>query len=198
MQLPRLFVIADAQMARDGGHELTWVIREVLEAGARFLLFREKQLPPNERLVLAHEIAGIANQFNATMIVASDHAIATRVGANGVHLANEDRIERNTASILGRSCHDGDEIPTTVDYITYSPIFPTQSKPEYGPALGPEAITSVTTRPGTPPLYALGGITDKRIDTCLQAGAYGVAVMGEIMRAKDPRNVTSQLLHLLA
>ncbi len=60
-----------------------------------------------------------------------------------------------------------------------SPIFPSPSKPGYGPPLGPDVFRAAA---GVLPLYALGGVTPENAPACLEAGAAGVAVMGEIMR----------------
>ncbi len=66
------------------------------------------------------------------------------------------------------------------DYATLSPIFPTSSKPGYGPALGLDALRAATAL-GLPVL-ALGGVTAAMALSCRDAGAAGAAVMGEAMR----------------
>jgi thiamine-phosphate pyrophosphorylase len=82
------------------------------------------------------------------------------------------------------------------DYATLSPIFLTQSKPGYGPAVGLDALAeAVRLAPG--PVIALGGIDHGNIAACLAAGARGIAVMGEIMRAADPEAATGHLLAAL-
>jgi thiamine-phosphate pyrophosphorylase len=49
--------------------------------------------------------------------------------------------------------------------------------------LGPDGLAALVPRPG-PLVYALAGVTPDRVASCLAAGAYGVAVMGPVMR--DP------------
>ena len=71
------------------------------------------------------------------------------------------------------------------DYATISPIFPTQSKPGYGPPLYLDGLKRVVGKV-TIPLVALGGVTAATALSCRRAGASGVAVMGTIMRASDP------------
>src|SRR5262249_39898364 len=75
---------------------------------------------------------------------------------------------------------------------TLSPIFLTASKPGYGPALGIAAIGPAA-RLGIPVLV-LGGVTANVVAPCLEAGARGVAVMGEVMRSENPRRIAGQLL----
>ncbi len=52
--------------------------------------------------------------------------------------------------------------------------------------------------PGAPPAYALGGVTNPAgARACRQAGAYGVAAVGAVLRADRPEQVLAGLLHAL-
>src|SRR5581483_8944186 len=83
------------------------------------------------------------------------------------------------------------------DYVTVSPIFASASKPGYGPVLGLPALGTLA-RLVAIPVIALGGITEATARDCCGAGAAGVAVMGQVMRASDPRAVTARLIAALA
>ena len=76
--------------------------------------------------------------------------------------------------------------------MTLSPIFLTSSKPGYGPPLGVGAL-GVAARAGVA-VVALGGVTADVARPCLDAGATGVAVMGDIMRSDDPGRSVGGLL----
>jgi hypothetical protein len=77
------------------------------------------------------------------------------------------------------------------DYVTLSPVFPTATKPGYGPALGPAGAARVA---GPVPWLALGGIdSPSRAAACAGAGAAGIAVLGAVMRASDPERVVREL-----
>jgi len=88
-------------------------------------------------------------------------------------------------ALIGVSAHDAADVAAAAasgaDYATLSPIFPTASKPGYGPALGVAALGGAARH--ALPVLALGGITPVHADECLRAGAAGIAVMGEVMRA---------------
>ncbi|WP_347177409.1 thiamine phosphate synthase [Glycomyces sp. L485] len=94
---------------------------------------------------------------------------------------------------VGRSVHVGEPIDEELDYVTYSPIWPTASKPGYGPAIGLEGLAErVATSPV--PVYALGGVTGpERARAAREAGAAGVAVMGAVMGAEAPERVVAAL-----
>jgi thiamine-phosphate pyrophosphorylase len=110
------------------------------------------------------------------------------------------RTRLGPAALIGFSAHQVDELGPArtagADYATLSPIFPSASKPGYGPALGLAAI-----RDGAAaglPLYALGGVGAANAAQCLAAGADGIAVMGEVMRATDPAGRVRAILEALA
>ncbi|MGC2203946.1 MAG: thiamine phosphate synthase, partial [Stellaceae bacterium] len=99
--------------------------------------------------------------------------------------------------LIGASAHSAEEasqlLAAGADYVTVSPVFMTVSKPGYGPVLGLEGLASVVAQaPG--PVIALGGITAQNAGRCLAAGAHGVAIMGEAMRAADPRAAVMAIL----
>ncbi|MCX4198975.1 thiamine phosphate synthase, partial [Methylobacterium organophilum] len=81
---------------------------------------------------------------------------------------------------------------TTDLYVTLSPIYATASKPGYGPALGLEGLTD-SLGAGLP-VVALGGLGPGAVRPCRAAGAAGFAIMGGLMRAADPIEVTRALL----
>jgi thiamine-phosphate pyrophosphorylase len=77
--------------------------------------------------------------------------------------------------------------------VTLSPIFLTESKPGYGPAVGLAALAEAA-RLSTAPIVALGGIDADNLAGCLGVGAGGIAVMGEVMRADDPEAMVRRLI----
>ena len=87
---------------------------------------------------------------------------------------------------VGASAHSLEEARgLDADFLTLSPIFEPISKSGHGPPLGLEALTEVCHEVRRP-VYALGGVTPTRVRPCLEAGAWGVAVLGGIMAAPDP------------
>lgn len=179
MSLSRLLVLTDRSMC-DG--PLVTIVATAIHYGARTLVLREKDLPDVERDELAGEFERLLNPVGGTLIRAGAGP------ATALHLAAADPFPSPRPTIVGRSCHDSGEISQArtegCDYITVSPVFLTASKPGYGPALGLAGLADLiaATNQPTPPVYALGGITPGDVAGCLSAGAYGVAVMGPVMR----------------
>jgi thiamine-phosphate pyrophosphorylase len=195
---PPLLVISDRGQAT---RPLSEIAETTFRGGGRWFSLREKDLPPAERLALLRELIAIGHRYGATVTVHDDLDAAVAAGAGGVHLPGGGDVaaarRRLPNGLIGVSAHSPDEAAAQLgagaDYATLSPIFLTASKPGYGPAVGLAALAEAV-RLTNGSLVALGGIDDRNIASCLAAGARGVAVMGEIMRAADPEAVTSRLL----
>lgn len=203
MPLAPLLVLTDRQQAEPTGRTLVETVAAAIDGGARAVLFREKDLPRHERLPSAAAIATRLAEVGGELVVASDVDLARSVDAFAVHLAATDEWPDDTGDLfVGCSCHDRFEVERAAqrgaEYVTVSPVFPTESKPDYGPALGPDGFAEACDVPGAPPVYALGGITPGVVPFCMNAGAWGIAVMGLVMRARDPAAIVDKLLHALA
>ena len=189
MSLPRLLILTDRSMCRT---TLPSTVATAVHCGARAVVLREKDLPPAARTQLYDELLEILAPVGGLVISAG----SALFGRDGMHLAARDDFPTPRPGVVGRSCHDLDEIVRSraegCDYVTVSPVFPTLSKPGYGPALGLDGLAQLI--PGTPPVYALGGIQPADVGGCLAAGARGVAVMGPVMR--DPAIVSQYLAEL--
>jgi thiamine-phosphate diphosphorylase len=189
----RLIVFTDRRQAV---RPLPEVIHAAARGGARLVVLREKDLPAPRRAALAVELAAVLARFGGRLLMAgpSGHPAAA-----GVHLAATDPWPGRPAGLVGRSCHDRAEVAAAAargaHYATLSPVFPTASKPGYGPPLGPDAFGPDALGGPPLPVYALGGISwPDQARACVAAGAAGVAVMGAVMRASDPAGVVADLL----
>lgn len=197
-----LVLLADSSALPDGGHRsLIDVVGDAIDGGARTVIVRDKDRPEGARRDLVAAVRQLLAPFEGTVLVARDEP-GDALGAHGVHLRARDEwcqtpfVTRD--GLLGVSAHDADEIDRAVaagaDYVTVSPVYPTASKPGYGPALEPTGLASLIAASPVP-VVALGGITTSdRVAECLAAGAVGVAVMGAVLGAKDPAAAANDLL----
>ena len=187
----RLYAITDRRLCAPVS--LIQIVRSLLDAGVKGIQLREKDLDDTELGPLAEEIAGLCGAHGAKLFINSRIGIALDVRASGVHLpANapsvREMLERDHGRlIIGCSVHSLEEARKReeegADFVTFSPVYGTASKPGYGPAAGIEKLAEVS-RAVRIPVFALGGITPERVAECLRAGAYGVAVMSGLMSAE--------------
>lgn len=196
-----LVLLTDRRAAGDRG--LVATVSAAVAGGARWVVLREKDLGSGEREELGRELMAILAPAGGRLSVAGhDAGLAGRLGAAGLHLAAAEvaPVQRR-GLILGRSCHDLAEVRAAVaeglDYVSVSPVFPTASKPGYGPALSLDGLADLVGATSLPVL-ALGGIGADSAAACLGAGAAGVAVMGSVMAAPDPEAATRSLVAALA
>ena len=201
LPVPPLLVIS-------GRHQAPRPLEEVAEAvftgGCRWFSLREKDLPPEKRRKLLRDLVALGHRFGAVVTVHEDIEAVVSVGADGVHLPSGGHLGAARTQLpnglIGASAHSADGAAVLLragaDYVTVSPVFLTASKPGYGPALGLDGLARIVAEaPG--PVVALGGITAQNATLCLNAGARGLAVMGEVMRSADPRATVEHILSSL-
>ncbi len=167
------------------------VVAGAVRGGVRWVVLREKDLPWAERLALAVELRAILAEVGGTLIVAGPDPL----DGDAVHLPAAGPYPPPRLGLVGRSCHGQAELVrlTTEDYATLSPVFPTRTKPGYGPPLLPAGLAKLI-RLSPVPVLGLGGVeTPDQVRECVEAGATGVAVLGAIMRAADPTEVAATL-----
>ena len=199
----RLYAITDRY--RCAPTPLADVVSELLDAGVTAFQLREKDLSDTELMKLAHPIAELCRPYEANLFINTRTNIACEVGAAGVHLpAHTESVgavketEIGDTFYIGCSVHSLDAAKKResegADFLTYSPIYPTASKPGYGPAVGTAGLAAVVEDVNLP-VFALGGMTPARVPACLDAGAFGVAVMSGVMSPKNAGKQASRYLY---
>ncbi|MCZ7378379.1 thiamine phosphate synthase [Micromonospora sp. WMMC250] len=181
-------VLTDRLIARD---RLDRVVAGAVAGGVRWVVLREKDLPRAERAALAADLRAILADVGGTLVVAGPDPL----GGDAVHLPAAGPYPPPTHTVVGRSCHNRAELDrlTTEHYATVSPVHLTKTKPGYGPPLGPDGLRKLV-EVSPVPLLALGGVeTPDQVTACVQAGAAGVAVLGALMRAKNPAETAATL-----
>jgi thiamine-phosphate pyrophosphorylase len=169
-------------------------VEAALKGGVRALQLREKDLALDALLDLSRAVKLLTRKYGASLVVNGSAEIAEAVGAEGVHLpenqsATVEQVRKKYPGLLvGVSVHSLASARSAesmgADYITFSPIFDTPSKRQYGFPQGLGKLREVTRSVGVPVL-ALGGITVERIPDVMNAGAFGVALMSGIWNSDD-------------
>lgn len=118
---------------------------------------------------------------------------AARATGGGLHLREREMTPAAARAVLGptvligRSVHspEGAVAATGADYVLAGHVYPSPSKPGLAP-LGPAGLARIVAAAPCP-VIAIGGITPERATEIIQTGACGVAVIGAIAGADDPR-----------
>lgn len=199
---PPLLLVTDRQQAR---RPLKEIIAAALDAGCRWVSLREKDLPPEDQVLLWRSLAATARGRGARLMLHGEAALAALASADGVHLsagsnpwAARDRLGAD--KLLGVSIHTIGEAqtidPAIVDYAIAGPAFETASKPGYGPEIGRKGLADIA-RAAPVPVLAIGGINAARLGEIIAVGIAGAAVMGGVMRAADPAQEVRALVTTL-
>lgn len=183
----RLYLITNRSLFESDNNFLD-ASESALMGGVRTLQLREKNLTDCELIELGSQLRILTSNYNARLIINSRADIAKKIDADGVHLtescADANEIKSDFPGlIVGVSTHslEGAHIAEAqgADYITFSPIYATPSKANYGPPQGLGLLRQVSQEVNLPVL-ALGGITLHRVSECLDQGAFGVALISDI------------------
>lgn len=187
--LPRLYAITDRRKFRA---DFTTVLEGILRRNVRMIQLREKDLGGRELYSLARQARELTEQYGALLLINERLDIAVAVGADGVHLPEKGLPPGVVKDLfphllVGYSAHSLEGVlyaqKEGADFVTLSPIFRTESHPEAEP-LGLEELKRVSAKVNVP-IYALGGVTQERIELCLKNGAYGVAGITMFLDGED-------------
>lgn len=195
----RLYLVADLDQS---SAPLDDVVAAALDGGVTAVQLRAKSLADREHLMLAREIRRLCDRAGALFFVNDRLDIALAAGADGVHLGVDDlpledarRVAR-TGLLIGYSPETDEQSMTArdrgADYLGVGPVFGTVSKADAGIPIGRETIRRRIGLAGIP-VIGIGGITSDNAASVLETGAAGVAVVGAIMRAPDPRTAAAWL-----
>ena len=195
-ELPSVYPITDRTISGLSHQEQ---ISKLIEGGAKFIQVRDKIASSREFFEAATECLEITRKANAKLIVNDRVDIAILIGADGVHLGQDDlppveaRKLLGGDAIIGFSTHTfeqarvGQELP--VDYIAFGPIFETKTKLDRDPVVGPDVLRRVREEIPDIPLVAIGGINLENVGSIFEAGANSAAMISELI--SDPENITS-------
>lgn len=197
----RLMVITDRRLSAPRS------VREVVEAalagGARAIQLRDKQASARELFAQATELLPLVHGHGGILIVNDRLDVALAAAADGVHLGPDDipvasaRRVSPSGFIIGASTDDpGRARQLEADgasYIGCGAVFGTSTKDVGGERIGVGQLAAVA-RAVSVPVVAIGGITTQNAAELAGSGATGVAVVGAVSAAPDPRAAVRALL----
>ena len=200
-ELPRLLLIGDLFTRPSVASN----IREAVRAGVEWVQLRDhdagEEIFRESAVRLADELRAIRE--DVLISVNTRVAVRERIGG-GLHVGlrgpavPEARVIVGPDVLLGASVHSELAIdPDGADYLIWSPVYPTSTKPGH-PGTGVLKFESMCLKAGVTPVIALGGIIPERVGPCLDAGAYGVAVLSGILGADDVGERVEEYLHSLS
>jgi thiamine-phosphate pyrophosphorylase len=168
--------------------------------GVRWVQLRVKNLPAAEWQQRALDVQAVCRHHGATLLINDNPALALAIGADGVHLGQQDIPPAEARALLGPGFIIGGTANTFtdieklvaagVDYIGLGPFRFTTTKEKLSPILGLAGYTKVLKQCRaagfTTPVIGIGGVGLADVAALLATGLHGVAVSGAIGGAADP------------
>ena len=194
----RLYFVCDA---RPNGDDPEALLNAAMAGGAGMIELRDRDHPRGVIERSGQTFRRLANTYGALFIVNDDPHLAVELGADGVHVGQDDidpaeaRKVVGPEAIIGLSTHSREQVEAAgqqpVDYISVGPIWETPTK-EGRPATGLELLREAA-EVSPRPWFAIGGIDAENARQVVEAGAERLCVVRAIRDAPDPRQAAESL-----
>jgi thiamine-phosphate pyrophosphorylase len=156
--------------------------RVAVEGGATVVQWRLKGAPTLEVVERGRSTRSLCARHGVTFVVNDDVEAALMLGADGVHLGQQDsgaERAKEHGLALGLSAADVEQARQAAgaaDYVGAGPVWSTPSKSDAEPPIGLDGLQAIC-RAVEVPVVAIGGIDASNAADCIRAGAAGVAVI---------------------
>lgn len=173
-----------------------------VRAGVKIIQLRMKHAAREDILREGREMRRVTEGTGTLFIVNDDPAIAAEVGADGVHVGQDDmspsevRTRFPMLKVVGLSTHNIDQVKASVsqpiDYIGVGPVYATPTKDIPDPTLGLDTMARMIAVAAHPSV-AIGGIDATRLKDIIAAGARNYAVVRAVCQSQDPYSAILKL-----
>ena len=182
LALPALYALSAAQ--RYGARAFLEKLDAALARGLRLIQVREQALAADALASLAAAVVARAHAHGARVLINGDAALATRVGADGVHLTGAQLRalrQRPDLALCAASCHHAQELAQAArlgcDFVVLSPVLPSASHAGAATLGWPGFAALIQQYPL--PVYALGGMRRDALAEARRHGAHGLALLSQ-------------------
>jgi thiamine-phosphate pyrophosphorylase len=201
----RLYAIVDPE--HGGGHDLIDLARAVAAGGATLVQLRDKVSRTPDMIAEARALKATLAPFGVPLIINDRVDVALAVGADGVHVGQDDMSVAEARDLLGPAPFIGLSVRTEqqaaaaplaiLDYVGIGGVYGTTSKASGKNAIGLDGLRRVIQvfrhRIGNFPACGIAGITVTNAEAVIEAGADGVSVISALSYQPDPAAAARQL-----
>ncbi len=215
----RLYAISDSACLN--GHTLESCTREIIAGGATMFQYRNKRAsrddkcatldnkdcvkddhPEDAALNEALTLQQICKEYGVPFIVNDNVNLASKIGADGVHVGQDDMPCAQVRELLGDSAIVGVSVQTLpqaikaqecgASYLGVGAIVPTPTKPDAALVLM-EDLRKIASSLNIP-VVAIGGINENNVSIFQGSGIAGVAVVSALFGSSQPKRAAANLL----
>jgi len=195
-----LYLVTDRNLSL--GRSIEEIVESAVRGGVTIVQLREKDCSTREYIELAKSVLSILRPMNIPLIINDRVDVALAVGADGVHIGQNDMPYKEARRIMGEDAIIGLTVETfeqakeaenlDADYLGVSAIFATPTKTDVANVWGLDGLKKLRTQ-SRHILIGIGGINPTNAKAVMEAGADGLAVVSAICSAPDPEQVSRQL-----
>lgn len=195
---PHLYAILD--LGYVSGENAVATTAALLAGGADLLQLRAKNHDLATIRSVAEKLIPLCRAAGVPFILNDFPALAAELGADGVHIGQDDgpladaRAIIGPGKLIGRSTHSLAQARAAhaegFDYIGFGPLFPTPTKAGR-PGIGLQDIATMEREVGSNiPAFCIGGINRNNLPQVLAAGARRVVIVSDLLTASDVQAAT--------
>ncbi len=198
----RLYAVTDRTWLH--GRTLESQVEQAILGGATIVQLREKHLTGQALLAQAQALCALCRRYGVPFLVNDDVALALAVGADGVHVGQEDMAAEQARALLGPdkligvSAHSVAQAVAAqragADYLGCGAAFVTGTKTDAKP-IPRETLQAVTAAVDIP-VVAIGGITRGNLPQLQGCGLAGAAVVSALFAQEDVQAAARELRRL--
>lgn len=180
-------------------------VKNAVDAGCRFVQYREKNKTKNEMIKEATELKKICE--GKALFIVDDHVdVALAVGADGVHIGQKDvsvedaRRLLGSDKIVGLTVHNVEEAVKAeklgADYVGIAPVFKTDTKGDSDEPCGVDMIKKISENISLP-IVAVGGIDKNNVKSVIYSGADGVVSVSAVLKSNDVNREVKDFIRII-
>ena len=195
-----LYAVTDRHWLAEG-EPLSYAVQQALEGGATLVQIREKNLEEGAFEQEAIELQALCRRYYVPFIVNDNVELALRIGADGIHVGQEDMEAGRVREMLGPDRILGVSAQTVeealraeaagADYLGVGAVFPTGSKDDAVDV--PHETLKAICEAVSIPVVAIGGITYENTEMLKDSGIAGISVISAIFGQKEIEAATRKL-----
>jgi thiamine-phosphate pyrophosphorylase len=179
------------------------ITQQLLTGGADVIQLRAKGAEMDQIIEAAKQILPLCKSAGIPFILNDFPQLAVELGADGVHIGQDDgsiyevRSSIGEDMLIGRSTHSLQQARQAMadgaDYIGFGPLFPTPTKAGR-PAIGLEEVSNMEIEVGQyVPAFCIGGIKMENLSEVLEAGARRCVIVSQLLTAEDIKQATAEV-----
>ena len=200
-----LYLVLDPGLC--AGFGLVETAVAAVRGGASMVQLRDKEATTEARIAQGRALKAALAGSGVPLILNDDVEAARAIGADGLHIGQEDMSPAKARALIGPDALLGLSVetealagaldPRLVDYAGAGPVFATGTKPGHKPAVGFEGLARLVAASPVPSV-AIGGLKPGHAAAVLGAGAAGLAVVSAICGQPDPEAAARALAREIA